>query len=448
MGMALALRASCRIAPPLLLTFGVLILVIRVLWMLPAAQLTWILACPFAWIGIAGCRAWRQRPKGQQILALLDHHQQAGGLLMAADMADTSAWPEASITNALPRVRWLGRQTTWLLCGAVMFVLAALLIPDRQLRWRGDQQMHLGQLVQEIQAKIEALEEERIVDEETASDYLETLEQLQRESKADEPAHAWEALDQIQALATDKAEQSAEEALARLTELSQAETLTAALAQLPEAPHVDVASLALTELRELAGSTNAAGDLSEVLAKLNSQGLSKEALQDLANALGSEKLRLARGLTNLANLRLIDPKLLGKCAGACKGGNTNALATFLSQCTSTNDANALFSLCRGGISRGRGDAPMTWADPATEENTAFKDRTLPAGPMDLQKAELVAVSRTAPEAADPTLPVGSGALAEASAGGGAAYAQRVLPRHRHAVDRYFKRESQTTSRQP
>ena len=93
---------------------------------------------------------------------------------------------------------------------------------------------------------------------------------------------------------------------------------------------------------------------------------------------------------------------------------------------------------RGGVSRGRGDAALTWTDPATQENTAFKtERLAPGGLPDLEQSQLQGVSFSAPETADAAAPVASGALASDGVATGVAAPAAVLPRHREAVKQYF-----------
>jgi hypothetical protein len=96
---------------------------------------------------------------------------------------------------------------------------------------------------------------------------------------------------------------------------------------------------------------------------------------------------------------------------------------------------------RGGINRGRGDAPMTWRDPGAEEKVEMRSEMLPTGAArSLDEAPTVGVSAAAPDAYDPSVEAGTGALRGAAAGGGSAARERVLPQHRAAVERYFERD--------
>jgi hypothetical protein len=92
------------------------------------------------------------------------------------------------------------------------------------------------------------------------------------------------------------------------------------------------------------------------------------------------------------------------------------------------------------VSRGRGDALLTWTEPSTKTGVTFKDAVLkPQGGLPgLEQTRLEGVSAAAPTVPERTGPAPAGALAEAAAARGAAPPQSaVLPRHREAVKRYF-----------
>jgi hypothetical protein len=93
---------------------------------------------------------------------------------------------------------------------------------------------------------------------------------------------------------------------------------------------------------------------------------------------------------------------------------------------------------RGGVDRGRGDAPMTWTDRSSERGAKFKEQVLPSSLSGLKDSELVGRSTGAP-GIEKNGPQQAGALKGAAAGGGSAFTQTVLPRHRGAVNRYFQR---------
>jgi hypothetical protein len=95
---------------------------------------------------------------------------------------------------------------------------------------------------------------------------------------------------------------------------------------------------------------------------------------------------------------------------------------------------------RGGISRGRGDAPMTWRDKETERgNAEFKEKSLPgATPEAFRDSRMIGVSSGAPDRGATDTDAGQGgALSTEVRGTGTAHSQTVYPRHRGTIRRYF-----------
>ncbi len=82
---------------------------------------------------------------------------------------------------------------------------------------------------------------------------------------------------------------------------------------------------------------------------------------------------------------------------------------------------------------------MTWKDDSSEQGAKFKEEALPPSTR-LTEAQTVGVSRAAPELSDADVAAEPGALAGAASSGGAAHSQVVLPMHKEAVKRFFKRE--------
>ncbi|MBI1373203.1 MAG: hypothetical protein GC159_10770 [Phycisphaera sp.] len=170
-------------------------------------------------------------------------------------------------------------------------------------------------------------------------------------------------------------------------------------------------------------------------------------MEQLAGACKDCKEGLAARLAKLSKMKLIDPKKLGD---AQKAGEANGegLSKFLAENAGSMSMQGMMRSWqesgrpgKGGITRGRGDAPLTWKDPTNEQGAGFKEEVLPASAFNQAKdSQLIGVSSSAPKVAEDKGPDAASALNGASAGGGSANKQAVLPRHRQAVERYFKRE--------
>jgi len=71
----------------------------------------------------------------------------------------------------------------------------------------------------------------------------------------------------------------------------------------------------------------------------------------------------------------------------------------------------------------------------------FKENTLPPS-SHMSDAQFVGVSKSAPQLSADDLAAEHGALASAQASGGSANSQVILPQHRQAIQRFFKRDAQ------
>ena len=83
---------------------------------------------------------------------------------------------------------------------------------------------------------------------------------------------------------------------------------------------------------------------------------------------------------------------------------------------------------------------MTWTEGSDESNAKFQEKALTPGSVaGLQDSQLVGLSASTPEVQKGSL-AAHGALNNAAKGGGSAYTQTVLPKHKDAVKKYFDRK--------
>ena len=446
LSLLLMFREAVRWAAAWLFLWGVVVLATRIsgvpsqLWM----QLGLLGALvPMA---IVAFLAWRRAPKLHHVRATYDQVNHCGGVLMAEEVADMSAWQSALPEANVPQLRWRGGKTFGLLSLAALFALATLLFPQSWTSLAAQKPLEIGKLISELQAEVKTLEQEKILEQPKANELQKQLSHLEQKSSALDPNKTWEALDHIKESNSELAKQATEEALNKLASLSQAQSLASAMEQASEAGMGPEA--ATQAARDLAGLMKGAklqdGVMKvEIPPELLSQldGLSKEDMEKLLGAIQFSKTGLGKTITNLANLKLIDPKALGQCNGAGNCTNCSALAAYLSTCTNGGACSAAIAAwCRGGLTRGDqpADTPMIWSD-VDENGAKFKENALPSSSR-LSDAQLVGVSRTAPDLAGDDVTVEHGALASAKSSGGSANSQVILPRHKQAVQKFFKRD--------
>ena len=443
----LGLRTALRWAAWWLLALGVVVLVARMLGRFDLLLL---------WIGLiglvpltltAGFVEWQRRPSLAAVRAAFDRYNHCGGLVMAAAQTDTSAWSESGATAQLPPLRWDSRRTLGLFAAAALFLAGTLLIPDRFASLSAAQPLDMGKQAEELRAQIQGLEDEKILKEEKAVEWKQDLAKLGKESSGTDPAKTWEALDHLKQSAGDLARQAAEEAIAKTAQLAKAEALGQTAGLLPEKSE----ALAGKLMQELAALINAAkldegllkGQIPPELLEAAKKGaLDPAQLKELLRQLQMNKQQLADALQHLNELKLIDPAKLGECKKAGQCPNPEGLAAFLAEQGENPEALAelMEMLGNGGVNRGPGAAPMTWQDPSSEDGARFKEQVLPVKP-NLKDSQLSGVSRSTPEVNKGNSPGVTGALSGSAAGGGSAQAQLLLPRHKNAVQRYFKRET-------
>jgi len=441
----LAFRQSLTFVTVWCFLWGVVALVLRAASATTRRQLLWG-AIGIAVAAIAAAVVSRRRlPSRDSVRALLDKRNYCGGLLMAGADADLGAWQVPEIT--LPRLRWRKARAFGPLAASFAFVLISLLAPVRFAANDPARPMDVSREVENLSAQIEALKEAQVIEEAKAEALEQKLDQLGQEASGEDPAKTWEALDHLNDAVEKAAKEAAETANAGQERLGRAEALAEGL--MAGADQLD--SKTMTEAMRTLGemtrdaikeNESLAGDLSpETLEAIKSGSLKAEHLKDLSKALSQSKSALNQKLSKLSQSGMINPKSLKGGAQANRRDNSG-LARFLKENAekmSVDEATLQWCEGKGGVDRGRGDAAMTWTDGSNEKDARFKEKVLPpssvAGLMDSQ---LVGLSASAPTV-DTSGVAAHGALNNAASGGGSAYTQTILPRHRGAVKRYFDR---------
>ena len=438
-------RAWVQMATVWFFAWGVVVLALRI----SGAQHTEWLA--FGVLGfvplavIAGARALSRQPGFDKVRAAYDQLKTCGGVIMSEEAADMTAWQEQIPSASTPKLRWHGRPALLSLAVSAVFVAVTLLLPERLTRFSGHRTLEISRIVEQLQAEVKTLQQEKIVEDKKAEDLQKQLAQINQDSSALDPNKTWEALDHIKESDSDAAKQAAEEALTKMTELAQAETLAAAMEKAADSGMT--AETATQAAQDLAGMLKDAkledgllkGEIPpELLSDLN--GLNKEQLEKLMQALELNKNSLGLTISNLATLKLIDAATLAKLQNAGQMLDPDALAEYLSTCTNGSDALAeCMFLGKGGPGGGGPAAPMTWDNDTSEKDVKFQEHALPPS-AHLSDAQLVGVSKAAPELSGNDVADAHGTLDNAAGAGGSAHTQTILPEHRQAVRQFFQRD--------
>ena len=384
----------------------------------------------------------RQLPDRSAVRAMLDSRNSCGGLLMASERAELGDWRSRIPAVSEPRLHLRAKRTFALALVSAMFVAVSFMIPAHTgLAQEGP--LQIAKETDEVSADIDVLKKEEIIDAAEAESFETKLESITAEAKGEDPVKTWEALDHLQDSVSRTAEEAAEKIAKENERLAEAQALSETLAEGGSGFDPGLMTEAMKELRSqmeaAAGDQGGGPKLPEnLLNDLKSGSLSKEQLKQLANALNERKGEVSKRMGRLREAGLIDLKTLKlvEKAGECDSGG---LAQFLKENAGDMTVTEMLkSWGRGGVDRGRGDAPMTWTDRSSEHGAKFKEQVLPSSLADLKDSELIGRSAGAP-GIEKNGPQQSGALKGAAIGGGSAFTQTVLPRHRSAVNKYFER---------
>ncbi len=447
----LAFRTALRWATVWLLALGVVVLVVRVTTRLPVHHLMLGLLGLLPIVVVAAWLERRRRPALTTLRAELDWHNGCGGLLMASEQADVSAWAQELPATRTPAIRWRSGKALNLFGASALFLAITFAIPDRYTALGFHRPLEIGKLVEELTEQIQALEEEKILKEDKAADLKNELSKLGKDASGKDPAKTWEALDHLQQGNQDLAKQAAEEAIAKMQSLAQSEALAGAMGQLPDSTAGEVMTKAAQELASLLSAAKLDQGLlnaslpPEMLASAKDGKLSPEQMKDLMKALAANKEKISEIMAKLENVRLIDADMVGQCKKAGGKPNSEALLAFLAQQGRDEvELELLLELLGSGGVGGneRGKTPITWKEESDMNDVSFKEQTLPPSQISAMKdAQLVGMSKAAPEVTGDKATLQTGALSVASAGGGNAHVQVILPRHKAAVERFFKRDN-------
>jgi len=402
----------------------------------------------------AAVEGWRSRPSTAAVRALLDRRQGHGGLLMAGVEADLGAWRGELRGAAVPRVTWRARPAAWLAAGAAAFVTVAFLAPARVLEAAARRPLDVGREIQELARDLEVLAEEGLLEIEEKESLAGELETLADEATGEDPARTWEGLDHLRDVAERTADEAAEAAFGEGERLAAAAEVAEALGDSAGADP-ELRAAALRELAELAARAAAEERL---LDAATAQALTAAAergdLGELRAALEQGRAGLADALERLHDAGLIDLETL-LAARRSLAAEDAELSDFLDQNGLEASGELWFGRFgrpgRGGVDRGRGDAPMTWQEPISSEGASFEEQALdPASLAALERSSLIGLQAAAPPLAEGRPAAGVSAPQPGEAAGGGAFTQTVLPRHRGAVRRFFARtdESKTDEDDP
>ena len=183
----LALRLGVQIATVWFFVWGVVVLALRIFGL----QNTFWLALGLLGVAplalLAAWRAKNQRAAFTKIRASYDRLNACGGVIMSEEAADMGAWLAQLPAAAVPKFRWHSGRALLLLCVSALFVATALLLPERLTQLGKSRSLEINQIVEQLQAEVKLLAQEKILPDKKADDLQKQLSQLQKDSSGYDP---------------------------------------------------------------------------------------------------------------------------------------------------------------------------------------------------------------------------------------------------------------------
>jgi hypothetical protein len=443
------LQRAAETGAAFLFAFGAVVLAVKLLIPQAWPNVLWgSVGLVPAW-GLAWWLARRHyRSRGESV-ARLDSALGSGGLLMMlSELSDSERgqeWMhdlpqiERAWKEAMPRVR--PRRFASYLALPLLFAVGACFVPLREGTTALALRNTVGQqAAQELEALLDSIDEERILEEQEKQKLHEEIERLAEETRETPLTHEkWETVDALRERMKVRIESAsmlssqASSAAALLSESNSAKPAGEISAERIEGLENELGE-AVQKLMQKGAFSKAPQWLQNQLARMTNNGKlrlpgeageRKEVLDELKDFLEKENKKLA-------DLR----KKCSACKSGCKGGECEGESECDSDglCKSSSASNRPG---RGGVTRGRGDAELTWGDEADKQGTKFKEVVLPKGFLDQPKDDVVAVQKSAPNEEAAADAPRSARRDDEAAAGQTTWNRKLNPRHRNAVRKYF-----------
>ncbi len=420
-----------------LFCFGTTVLVVKLtapeLW----PQVLWV---AFGAVPVTLLAWWTSRTgrfTRSESVAILDRSLGAGGLLMTLTEAPDEDWEthlpqvERRWRESLPRIR--PKRFAASLAMPLLFTIGACFVPLREVTANPVVKGTAGQqATTELENLLEALEEAQVLDEQEEQTLRDAIEKLQAETEDAPLTHEkWETVDTLE----QRMRLQLEEVSVGVAQAAQA---AAILAKAGEGENGEMSAERLADLEE---------DLVETLRKMSKNGslsagagsLSKSDLERLMKSgqlqLPEDPVERAKLLSELSDVLQQEADKLSELRGECKDGQCQNCGKDCEggqceACIGTKPG-------RGGITRGRGDAEMSWGDESEETGIQFKETVLPPGMQEDPKDEVIGITRSEPEV-DPAMAASrAAARANDPSAGRETWDRKLRPRHKGAVRKFF-----------
>ena len=393
----------------------------------------------------------RKRPSKDELITILAAKSDVSnsGLLASYGEIEMREWEEHAFSATVPTIKISYSRRPAILAMGIIFLFGSLAVPKLLPENLNRHGLDISADRNELEERIETMKEEELIEEGKAEELKRQLEEIAAGAEGEDPEKSWEALDHLSDKLDEQALEAEEETKARLEKINLVEAAANGVMKSAESETGD-SELAMKGLEKLLkkleslspelkkmmgerGELNNMSDLKEALSKL---GMTREELKRLLKKIReceSVKCRMARE----------GCESRGKGEGEGDGISMEELKAFVEANCSSEEAMALMACPfpgRGGISRGRGDAEMSWKQRELDFPHAFKSEKLnDASPPTMKDSVLVGRGSGAPKTGEVDVSA-PGALTDARISSRDSSGFVVQPRYRGTVKSYFERK--------
>jgi hypothetical protein len=405
-----------------LLAAGLAALACRLFVPQAAPFLPWLLVVPLLTVPIALVVCFTRAYRQEELVALADSLGGGQGLLLTLLERDDQRWTAYAAADGVPRFE-LPRLRPWRrlapLAPAAAFLAIALWLPQRVSA--PSQSAMADEIADDLAAAVVTLKQQDLITPEEEEKLEEEIERIRQAADERVDSSSWEAADALR------------------------EKMIADLSSKQDALKWAEDSLRRYAAAVLAGpgagaeAAAAAGELADALEKLAKSGLLANAPPALKSLLQAGKLRAdAASLGELAGqLAEYLAEAEGRLGAAGKLGTAFGRfdpSEFASEGELAADGDGMPG--RGGVTRGRADAELTWGQESLPLDR-FTAEALPPGSARSPDDWVPMVELPAAPAEAPVLSAPAATRRYAGSAGQTAWRRTLAPRHQSAVKKYF-----------
>jgi len=387
--------------------------------------------------------------------AYLEKYNACGGLLICSYEGMSDAWLNDMPKIELPGIRLNYKSWIVPLFASLIFFILCIILPIGNFDFTDTSgHLNISGETTELDEQINILNEENVFNDTEAEELRKSLIELKENAEASDPARIWESLDNIAAVNSCKAEEFSEKALSEIEESAMFEKLASSLKEkgfmekMGEEGYKDAlkATESLLRKSKLIRNKLNTSEMNRLLKSLKKGSLTNGELDGMRKMLEKFRKMKIGSIKRLCSGKMLRPSVLKKCR-SCSKCSKGKLAEYLKKCNSKRCNFLAQSLCacnlpcNGSVSRGRGDASMTYKARASNANgMTFQDHFLPEGFINgREESMLLEESFAAPSSKDGEISI-SGSLKNVKSGQSASYRHAVLPKHKKIIRQYFNTE--------